>query len=115
MLINVDDSFYNDVLMMSEALGSNPEDLLKKQFYSNNSSEQVTFSEKEDFVHFILDYRNIVDDLRFLSDGTDYYLSQVDNPIAMKKVFLELSTLLEEDMNFITKLYFVYKEQNKDK
>lgn len=115
MLIDIDNKFYNNVLVMSEALDCTPEEVLKQQFYTNNPIKQVLLSERDDFTHFVINYRKIIDDLKFLSDGTDYYLSQVDNPIAMKKVFLELGTLLEEDMNFITKLYFVYKEQNKDK
>ena len=72
-------------------------------------NKNVQISEKNDFIQFVSNYRKILNDLIFLSDNTDYYLNQVDLPLEMKKVFLKLNTLLEEDIHFITKLYLVYK------
>ena len=109
MLIHISDDFYSKVLMMSEALDSTPEIVLEKQFYTSNLFKDVPISEKADFIQFVSNYRKIIDDLIFLSDNTDYYLNQVDHSLEMKKVFLKLNTLLEEDINFITKLYLVYK------
>lgn len=72
-------------------------------------NKNVQISEKNDFIQFVSNYRKILNDLIFLSDNTDYYLNQVDHPLEMKKVFLKLNTLLEEDIHLLYKLYLVYK------
>lgn len=112
MLINIDDDFYERISSVSDALEISPGEYLEKQHDSNANLKGILLSEKDEFVKFVKDYKQILDDLFFLSDEALQALSKVDDSLEMKRVFSRLNTLVGEDVSFITKLYMVYKEKN---
>lgn len=111
MIVDIDNNFYNRITTMAKVLDITPGEYLEKQHDSNANLKGVLLSEKDEFVKFVEDYKTILDELFFLSYDALQSLSEVDNSPEMKRVFSRLSTLVGEDIGFITKLYMVYKEQ----
>lgn len=111
MLVDVNDTFFERISEVSEVLKISPGEYLERQHDSNSSLKNILFTEKDEFVKFIENYKHTLDELFFLSDQSLQFLSEVDDSPEMKRVFTRLNTLVGEDISFITKLYMVYKEE----
>lgn len=111
MLINIDNDFYDRIASMAKVLDISPEEYLIKQHDSNANLKSVLLSEKEEFTTFIVEYKNMLDQLFCIEEDTMKTLNKVGNPADMNRVFSRLCTLIGEDVGFITKLYMVYKEK----
>lgn len=111
VLIELDNDFYDRIASMAEALDISPEEYLKRQHDSNANLKSVLLTEKDDFMKFIQEYKNMLDSLFYMVEDTSQILNKVDSPPDMTRVFSRLSTLVGEDVGFITKLYMVYKEK----
>lgn len=112
MLININDNDYENISEMATALETTPEELLIKQVKVNSSIYNIPIPERKNFIQFIYNFTNILDDFSFLSDETVAYLSQVDSSGAMQRVFQNFGPIIEEDLNFLYKLYEVYIEKD---
>lgn len=111
MLVDIDNEFYDRIASMADVLGLSPEEYLIKQHDSNANLKSVLLTEKDDFMHFIEEYKGMLDHLFYMVEDTTKTLNEVDSPPDMTRVFSRLSTLVSEDVGFITKLYMVYKEK----
>lgn len=114
MLIEVEKDFYDEVLLLANALHISPGEYLKKQNNHQKILKSILLSEKEEFVQFVEEYKSLLDELFFLSSNAMKSLDEANYSQGMKEVFQELNTLVGEDIGFISKLYVVYKEQNLD-
>lgn len=110
MIINVGDDFYERISAIADVLGITPEEYLEQQHDSNTNLKDILLTEKVEFVNFVEEYKNILDELFFLSGDSLLFLREVDDSPEMKRVFSRLNTLVGEDIGFMTKLYMVYKE-----
>lgn len=111
MLVNIEDNFYKKITAIAQVLGVSPGEYLENQHGSNAILKSILLSEKDDFMNFVKQYKEILDELFFLSDDVLQFLSTFDDSPEMKRVFSRLNTLVGEDVGFITKLYMVYKEK----
>lgn len=114
MLIEVEKDFYEEVLLLANALHISPGEYLKIQHNHQKDLKSILFSEKEKFTQFVEEYKFLLDELFFLSNNVMKSLNELEYSKGMQEVFQELNTLVGEDIGFITKLYVVYKEQNSD-
>lgn len=110
MLLEVDDKFYSEILVMSDFLNVTPSEYIEMRCGHKESLRSVLQDERVEFQFFLEEYKTLLEDLFPMTNELSKHLRGLDYSPGMENVFKRLTTLVGEDLSFLSKLYSVYKD-----
>lgn len=112
MLVEINNDFYKEVLLLGDVLDLTPGEYIERRCKHKENTKKILFNEREKFDDFVKEYKTILEYLHPMSSELSDQLEKLNYSSGMDHSFTELVTLVGEDLSFLVKLYTVYKEHN---
>ncbi|SEK31438.1 hypothetical protein SAMN04488700_2226 [Carnobacterium iners] len=112
MLIEVSDSFGNDIKRLAEAANITPGEVIESSFKNSYFLKEDLLHGKNHFSDFIEEYLSALSSLDNLKSEMLLVIKKRDESDAIQHVFKELFRLASEDITLLNKLFQVYKQSD---
>ncbi|WP_414840009.1 hypothetical protein [Carnobacterium sp. TMP28] len=110
MLIEVNDSFGNEVKRLAEAANITPGEVIESCFKNSHFLKEDLLYGKNHFSDFIEEYLSTLSSLDSFKSEVLLAIKEKDESDAIQQVFKELFRLAHEDITLLNKLFQVYKQ-----
>ena len=110
MLIEVSDSFGNEVKHLAEAANITPGEVIESCFKNSHFLKEDLLYGKDHFSDFIEEYLSAMSSLDGFKSEILLAIKEKDESEAIQHVFKELFRLNREDITLLNKLFQIYKQ-----